>query len=255
MKIEKIIEKINAEYPPELAYEWDNPGLILGDKSKEAEKIMLTLDVTEEVLNEAIEERANLIISHHPLIFSGIKSITPDTHTGKILLRAAENQIALFAAHTNMDTAPNGINTRLADMLGLKNTKIIEPDNNFKGAGLGKIGDIGETTLSEYCNKIKKLLNTPFLRVSGNINQHIKRSAIGSGSCSELIPKAIEMGADTIITADLKYHTCLDYASDSFSIIDAGHFPTENIVKEMFAEILKGENIVFSSQKDIFEII
>ena len=255
MKIEKIIEKINAEYPPELAYEWDNPGLILGDKSKEAEKIMLTLDVTEEVLNEVIEERANLIISHHPLIFSGIKSITPDTRTGKILLRAAENQIALFAAHTNMDKALNGINTRLSQLLNLKNDQIIEPDNNFKGAGLGKIGDIDETTLFEYCNKIKKLLNTPFLRVSGNINRHIKRVAIGSGSCSELIPKAIEMGADTIITADLKYHTCLDYASDSFSIIDAGHFPTENIVKEMFAEILKGENIVFSSQKDIFEII
>lgn len=253
MKLEKIIEKIDACYPPNLAYDWDNPGLILGDKSREINKIMLTLDVTEQVLNEAIEKGANLIISHHPLIFSGVKSITADSHIGKILLCAAENKIALFAAHTNMDTAADGINTRLAAVLGIENTSIIEQSG--ENSGLGKIGDIEPQTLESFCSLVKARLATPFVRYSGNKNQLIKRVAVGSGSCSELIPKAIKMGADTIVTADLKYHTCLDYASDSFSIIDAGHFPTEQMAREMFAEILKGEDICISSQTDIFNMM
>ena len=251
MKLEEIIKKINAHYPPSLAYEWDNPGLTLGDKSREITKIMVTLDVTRSVLREAAEKGANLIISHHPLIFSGIKSITPDSHIGDMLLFAAENKIALFAAHTNMDTAENGINTRLAEMLGIENALIIEP--NGENTGLGKIGGIKPQSLECFAEFVKKKLNTPFVRISGNRNQLIKKAAVGSGSCSELIEKAIDMGADTIVTADLKYHTCLDYASDSFSIIDAGHFPTEHMAQEMFAEILKGEEIIFSSQQDILE--
>lgn len=253
MKLEKIIEKINECYPPEAAYDWDNPGLILGDKTREITKIMLTLDVTEQVLAEAVENGANLIISHHPVIFSGIKQINTDSVCGRIILRAAENKIALFAAHTNMDVAKDGVNERLADLLGLKNLEIAEPTAD--GCGLGRIGDTEEQSLSDFCQKVKNVLKTPFVRVSGNKNQIIKRVAVGSGSCSELIPKAIEMGADVIVTADLKYHTCLDYASDTFSVVDAGHFPTENMVRDMFAEILKGEDIVFSSQKDIFEVI
>lgn len=253
MKLGEIIEKINAYYPSVLAYEWDNPGLALGDKERSINKIMLTLDVTEQVLHDAEREGADLVVSHHPLIFGGVKSITTDTHIGRMLLFAAERKIALFSAHTNMDTAEDGINARLARLFGFKDSVIIEP--NGETTGLGRIGSIDEMCLLEFCEIVKKTLNTPFVRVSGCKNQLIKKVAIGSGSCAELIPRAIEMGADTIVTADLKYHTCLDYASDKFSIIDAGHFPTENIVKEMFAEILKGENIVFSSQRDVFEVI
>ncbi len=255
MKLYEITKKIETRFPKELAYEWDNPGLILGDESREINKILLTLDITESVLKEAKENNADLIISHHPLIFSGIKNITSGSRLGKMLLFAAENKISLYCAHTNMDTAEFGINTKLAEMLGFKNAEFIEKNSSFKNAGLGKIGDIEETTLKEFAENVKKTLNTPFVRISGNKNQIIKRAAVGSGSCSELIPQAINMGADVIVTADLKYHTCLDFESDSFSIIDAGHFPTENIVKEMFSEILKGENLIFSHQEDIFKVI
>lgn len=253
MKLEKIIEKMDMNYPPELAYEWDNSGLVLGDKSREIKKIAVTLDVTEDVLREAADSGCDLIISHHPPVFGGVKSITTDDRIGKMLLFAAERGIALFAAHTNADTAENGINAKLAEMFGLKNTEIIEP--NGEKTGLGRIGDTEAETLADFCRRIKTVLKTPFVRVSGNKNQIVKRVAVGSGSCSELIPKAIEMGADVLVTADVKYHTCLDYVSDKFSIADAGHFPTENIVKDMFAEIFKGEDIVFSSQRDVFEII
>lgn len=253
MKIEQIIQKINEHYPPELAYEWDNSGLVLGDKTREAHKIMLTLDVTPQVLEEASTENCDLIISHHPLIFGGIKSITADSRTGKMLLFAAERKIAVFTAHTNADTAENGINTRLAKILGLENATVIEPTG--ENTGLGRIGDINPETLEAFCNRVKNALKTPFVRFCGNGKQTIKKVAVGSGSCSSLIPQAIEKGADVIVTADLKYHTCLDFASDNFSVIDAGHFPTENMIKEMFAEILEGENLIFSSQKDVFEVI
>ena len=156
-----------------------------------------------------------------------------------------------------MDVAPDGINTYLAKMFNLQDTQIIEPDSRYENTGLGRIGKIKKTTLSCFLEEVKNILNTPFLRYSGNENQQIQNVAIGSGSCSELIPKSIEMGADTIITADLKYHTCLDFASDTFSIIDAGHFPTENIVKDIFYNIFSdtGIEILKYDQEDIFKFI
>ena len=156
-----------------------------------------------------------------------------------------------------MDTAPNGINKKLSDMFSLNDSEIIEKNENTLGAGLGRIGNINEVTLETFLNRVKQILNIPSLRYCGSKNQIIKRVAIGSGSCSELIEKSIEMGADTIITGDLKYHTCLDFTSSSFSIIDAGHFPTEQIVKDMFYDLLKdtGIEIIKSSQQDIFDII
>lgn len=255
MKLFEIIEKINSHYPPCLAYDWDNPGLIFGRKEQTVNKILVSLDITEEVIKEAAQKSANLVISHHPLIFSGIKSVNEDTRVGKILLFAAEHNISLFCTHTNMDTAENGINTYLAKLLNMENTEFIEKNPDFENAGLGKIGTVTPTTLASLAKKVKTVLNTPFVRICGNEEQPIQKIAVASGSCSELIPTAVSLGADVIITGDLKYHTCLDYTSETFSVIDAGHFPTENIVKNMFAEILGGENIVFSSQKDIFKII
>lgn len=257
MKLQNIMNIIEENYPLALAYEWDNPGLILGRKEQNVKKCVVTLDVTEEILNQAIKENADLIISHHPIIFSGIKKINSDDKIGEILLKAAENKIALYAAHTNMDTAQNGINTKLAEMFSLKDAEIIEPNSDFQGCGLGIAGKIFPISLAEFLIFVKKILNAEFIRYSGLESQIISSVAIGSGSCSELIPHAIKMGMDTIITGDLKYHTALDYSNKHFSVIDAGHFLTEQIVRDMFIDILKGTDIeiIKSTQKDIFKII
>lgn len=256
MILKELINIIEKNYPLNLAYSWDNPGLILGDSKREIKKAFISLDVTSEVIEEAIKTNSDCIISHHPFIFSGLKQINSSSLQGSLILKCAENKIALYSAHTNMDTAPEGINKKLSDMFSLKNSEIIEKNDEIENAGLGRIGNINEISLNLFLDKVKSTLKTPFVRYSGNKNQIIKRVAIGSGSCSELIPKAISMGADTIITGDLKYHTCLDYAGDHFSIIDAGHFPTEQIIKDMFYEILKNTDVelIKSNQQDIFNI-
>ena len=256
MKISDILSIIESNYPTSLAYEWDNPGLILGDADREIKKILVSLDVTEDVLEEAIANNADMILSHHPFIFSEIKQINTSSKTGRILLKAAENKIALAAAHTNMDSAEDGINARLCRILDITNEKTIEENEKYPGLGIGRIGKIEKQTLKEFLKKVKNALNTPYLRYSGDTEQIIETAAVGSGSCSEIIPEAIKKGADVIITGDLKYHTCLDYASKSFSIIDAGHFPTEKIATDMFCEILdnSGAEVIKSSQKDIFNI-
>ncbi len=257
MLLKDLTNIIEENYPIGLAYDWDNPGLILGDWTQNVDKVMVTLDVTEDVLNEAIECGCQCVISHHPLIFGGIKKIDTSSKNGRIILNAAQHNTALYAAHTNMDTAPGGINKKLSDMFHLKNSEIIEKNIAFAGAGLGCIGDIDKISLRNFAILVKRILHTPYVRLSGNPDQTINRVAVGSGSCSELIPAAIGMGADVIVTGDLKYHTCLDYAGEDFSIIDAGHFPTEHIVGEMFADILKNADVevVCSSQRDIFKIV
>lgn len=257
MKLKEIISLIENYFPLDYAYEWDNPGLQIGDINQEINKILISLDLTEENLQYAVNNKIDCIITHHPLIFSGVKHITSDTKTGRMILTAIENKISVYSAHTNMDVAPEGINTFLSEIFNMKNTKIIEPHPCYDNTGLGKIGDITPTSLSNLMEEIKDKLNTPKIRYSGDENQIIKKIAIGSGSCSELIPQAIKLGADTIITADLKYHTCLDYASNNFSIIDAGHFPTENIIKEIFFNILSETNIeiIKYNQTDVFRFI
>lgn len=257
MLLKNLINIIEDKYPLSLAYEWDNPGLILGDYNQEIKKVMTTLDVTEKVLDDALEKGCDCIISHHPLIFSNVKQINTDTRIGRIILKAAKKNVALYAAHTNMDTAHDGINKKLSDLIGIKEGEIIEKNLKISGTGLGYIGNVDEISLKDFAVYIKKVLKSQYIRFSGNPEQLIKRVAIGSGSCAELIPKAIEMGADTIITGDLKYHTCLDFTENNFSIIDAGHFYTEYIAGEMFCEILKNSGVetVISSQQDIFKII
>lgn len=257
MILKDVINIIEEKYPLSLAYEWDNPGLILGDYNQKAEKVMTTVDITEEVLKEAAEKKCDCIISHHPIIFSGIKQINSNTRIGRMILYAAQNNIALYAAHTNMDTASDGINKKLSELIGIKKIEIMEKNKEDEKTGLGCIGNIEKVSLKNFVEHIKNVLDTKYVRFSGNPQQVIGKVAVGSGSCAELIPKAIEMGADTIVTGDLKYHTCVDFANDKFSIIDAGHFPTECIAKKMFCDILKksGVETVVSSQRDIFNIV
>lgn len=256
MKLKDIINIIEKNYPPVLAYEWDNSGFILGNRDNEIKKCIVTLDITDSVVDDAVKNGANLIISHHPIIFSGIKKINTDNNIGKILLRCASHNISLYAAHTNMDTAQNGINVKLAAIFNLADTVIIEPNSDYKGCGLGVLGHISPISLCDFLGEVKDNLNTPFVKYSGFENQIISSVAIGSGSCADLIPAAKSLGADTIITGDIKYHTALDYSSYEFSIIDAGHFPTEQIVRDMFSDILINADIeiIKSNQKDIFKI-
>lgn len=257
MKANKIIEIIENFCPKELAYPWDNVGLLCGNCEKDVEKVFVTLDTNLKTVKEALEKDADMIISHHPILLGGIKRIDYTSSEGKMLKLLIENNIPLYAAHTNMDTAKGGINDKLAQMFNLTDIKILEQHTEDETAGLGRYGNLKNSVkFIDFANECKKILNTP-IRVSGDFNKLIKTTAVASGSCSEIIPLAKQKGADVIITGDMKYHNMIDMTELDICIIDAGHYPTEICVMDIFEDILKDTDlqIIKSKNKDIFNFI
>lgn len=258
VKVKDIVKEIEKFAPKELAYSWDNTGFILGDSEKEVKKVFLTLDVFKETVDEAVKMGADMIISHHPILFKGIQAVDYTSQQGYIVKELIKNDIALYASHTSMDCAKGGINDVLANKLGIKDAQVIEINSDFPGCGLGRIGNIGkETTLKEYAEFVKKALNTPFARVCGDFDKKIKTVAVGGGACDDLIPDAIAMGADVLVTADMKYHISAEAVEDGIAVIDAGHYPTEVFVTEIFEKLLDDMDveIVKSSHKDVFKMV
>ncbi len=257
MLIRDVIKKIEDMAPIGLAYSWDNSGFLCGDKNKDVKKIYLTLDTNIYTVNEAVKNGADMIISHHPIMFGGIKSVDYNTPSGYVISELVKNDIALYAAHTTMDTAKGGLNDILAEKLGIEVMDILERNNDFEGCGLGRIGRIKNTVaLSDFASIVKKALDTPFVRVSGNANTMISTVAVGSGACSDLIPVAAAMGADVMVTADMKYHIAIDSVERGICIIDAGHYPTERFVMDIFGQLFKNSEIklIYSTETDIFSV-
>ena len=236
MKISDVIKILEEHFPKEDAYEWDNVGLLIGDAKREVNKVVVALDVTQKVLELAKNIGAELIVAHHPVIFSPVNRITSETGEGKLLMFALENKIAVYACHTNCDKGKCGINQRLAELFELEDVEYLKED------GLGRIGSLGEETCAkEFAKCVSQKLNT-LVRFCGNENNIIKKVAICSGAGGDCVKDAITKDADAIITGDTKYHQMLDF-KDSINIIDAGHYPTEIIVTDIFKEILCPHNI------------
>ncbi len=256
MKVCDIKKLIDAAFPPDAAEEWDNIGLLLGHNEKEVKRVLLTLDVTPFSAEEAVKFGADLIISHHPILFGGTKSITDENSEGRMLLTLLENKIAVISAHTNMDSAKGGLNDYLAKLFGLKDATPVLP-NKTECAGLGRIGDLEKpVTALEFALFAKEKLNTP-VRLSGNETKTVKRVALGSGASDDIVFDAVKMGADLVLTGDCKYHRNQTYTDLGIAVVDAGHYPTEIMAMDIFERLLKDCNIEIkkSENRDIFKFI
>lgn len=250
MRISDIIEGLEKAFPKELAYEWDNVGLLVGDRTREVKNVVTCLDVTDDVIEFAKDCEAELIVSHHPVIFAPMNCINGDTKSGRLLMNAIENKIAIYSAHTNCDRAENGINTRLAEMFNLASVEPLEED------GLGRIGNLKkEMPFESFAKFIEDELCVK-VRFIGDTKKSVKRVAICSGAGGDVIPAAVSKGADVLVTGDTKYHQMLD-AKDDINIIDAGHFGTEYVVAELFAEILydMGVKVFWQNGEDVFKYL
>ena len=251
MKAKEIIKIIENICPERLAYSWDNVGLLCGDKNKDVKKVFVTLDTNINTVKEAISKNADMIISHHPILLGGIKRIDYSTSVGQMLKLLIENNIPLFAAHTN-------INDKLAEMFELTDVKILDQHTDDSSAGLGRYGRLEKTIkLGDFAEHCKKILGTPFLRVSGDFENDINTVAVASGSCSEIIPLAFEKGADVIITGDMKYHEAQMAKELGLLVVDAGHFGTESIVAHGLRDYLISAGLTvpvkaFTEQNDFF---
>lgn len=256
MKAYEIADIIEKAAPKSLAYPWDNVGILCGSGEKEVKKALLTLDTNEKTVNEAVLNGCDMIISHHPIFLNGIKRIDYSSSEGKMVKTLIENDITVFAAHTNMDTAERGINNALAELFLLQDIKILE--ENGENTGLGRYGRLNTSvTLKEFSETVKEKLKTPCVRVSGDLNTKINVAAVASGSCADIIPTALKKGCDVIITADMKYHNTIENVESGIAVIDAGHYPTETIVMDIFENLLRDTGIetVKSKNKDIFQFI
>ena len=210
----------------------------IGDTGREINSVLLTTDVTTEVVNEAIERGCQLIISHHPLLFHGLKQICGETDQQRIVETAIRHQIAIYSAHTSLDSVIGGINTRLADKLGVENYRILVPSAANQETGLGVIGTLSKPmNYAEFIGHVRDRLECTYIRYTRPANESIRTVALCGGSGAEFIPEAIVQGADVYITADCKYHEFQD-ADGRIGLIDIDHWFSERHAREIFGDIL-----------------
>ncbi|HCT64439.1 MAG TPA: Nif3-like dinuclear metal center hexameric protein [Lachnospiraceae bacterium] len=243
MKCSDLINELENFAPMYLAENWDNIGLILGDTENDIKKILVALDATEEVINEAIAVGADIIITHHPMIFSGVKKITNQTAMGVKIRKLIKNNIAHFAMHTNLDIAFGGTNDELARIAGLNDIEVLRKScqQDGKDNGLGRIGNLKkETNFRNFARILKKELNLDTLRVVGDTEKIVKRVGLCTGSGFEFMEDAIEKGADVYITGDLRYHESQKAQDAGICVIDVTHYAGENIIVPVICRYLNG---------------
>ena len=230
----KFIERFAPAYMKE---SWDNVGLLCGDPDQEVKKILLALDPFEHVCREAEAEGADLIVTHHPLIFQAPKSITTQTSVGRSILHLCRHGISAINAHTNLDCTPGGVNDVLAQVLELNNISVMQPngtDEDGNPWGLLRAG-IYESDLPSFLTHVKSKLGTPVLRYADG-GRPVSKVAVGGGACAGALVEAFLAGCDTFVTADVKYNQFWDAQDLGMNLIDAGHFYTENPVVSVLAQ-------------------
>ncbi|MDX8335269.1 MULTISPECIES: Nif3-like dinuclear metal center hexameric protein [Cetobacterium] len=245
MKLSKLISFLEDKFPAFLSEEWDNVGLLVGKRDLKINGILLSLDITEKVIDKAIECGANLIITHHPMIFKPMKNITTDSLTGKKIIRLIENGISVYSMHTNLDSGKNGLNDFLGEnILGFKNGKILDSiEKNGREFGIGRVYKLENILTIENLSQLlkEKLKLNSINIVKSNEEKEIKKVALISGAGASYWRKAKKLGAQVLITGDVKYHEAMDAKEENFSLIDIGHFESEWIFSNLLEDLIKKE--------------
>ncbi len=237
MKIFEIIEAVETYAPTELAEDFDNVGLLIGDGNRDVGDVLLTLDVDIEVAKEAKKLGAGLIISHHPVIFEPLKQINTSTPSGRLIMYLIENKISVYSAHTNLDTAAGGLNDLLAALIKLENTSPLLPLEN--GMGLGRVGTLpAKMTVAELAEKLKQLFGIPAVRFTGDASDMVERVALCSGGGGSLVDAAVKSGAQVYISGDIKYNAARDALCEGMRIIEIGHYESEILAADLFSKII-----------------
>ena len=237
MKVNELTDWLERKFPASVAEDWDNVGLLTGDDENQVSHVFLALDLTEEVLDEAIRAGADMIVTHHPMIFSGVKKINNHSFTGRKILRLVRHGISYYAMHTNYDIL--GMADLSAGYLELSDIRVLSTTGEKDGEpiGFGRVGNLpGKLTLRDYALLVKKNLKLSDVKVYGNLEQVVKTAAVCTGSGKSMISDVLAAGADVYVTGDIDHHTGIDAVAQGLAIIDAGHYGTEYI----FMEDMKG---------------
>lgn len=236
MLVAELLAALERRAPAALAEEWDNVGLMVGRHNQRARRMLVALDLRQEVLAEAREMSCDAILVHHPPIFPALGSVTDDTPVGALVLRAAEDRIAVVAAHTNLDAARDGLNDHMARMLGLGDVRPLRPDPTDPDAGLGRVGDLPPAPLGELVRRLAGMFPGPVAH-TGDPWARVRTVACCTGSGGSLMDDAAALGADVYVTGDLKYHDA--DRSGPLSLVHVPHADVEREAMRRWARALQ----------------
>ena len=250
MKVRDITSVIEEFAPLGLQESYDNSGLIVGRCDDEVNRVLLAVDVTEEVLQEAIDEGCDMIITHHPIIFHPIKRFNSATYVERCVEEAIRRGIVLYAAHTNLDSTPEGMSWRVAQMIGLEHIEVMQTTND-NGAGFGVVGELSQGEDAEaFMRRVMQIFNVKALRHSDIVKKQICKVAICTGAGGSLIDCAIKAGADIYLTADLKYNDFMRH-ENSIILTDMGHFESEYCAIQILFDILSKKIPIFAACRSV----
>ena len=250
MKVRDITSLIEAFAPLSLQESYDNSGLIVGRADDEVHNILLAVDVTEEVIAEAVSEGCDMIITHHPIIFHALKRFNSASQTERCVEEAIRRGIVLYAAHTNLDSTPQGMSWRVGEMLGLEQMEVLQP-TSAEGAGFGVVGQLpGAVPAEEFMRKVMERFGVKALRHSDIVKEKVQRVAICTGSGGSLIDEARRSGADIYLTADLRYNDFMRH-ENAIILADMGHFESEYCAIQILFDILSKKIPIFAVRKSV----
>ncbi|NLX63353.1 MAG: Nif3-like dinuclear metal center hexameric protein [Clostridiaceae bacterium] len=258
MKLRNLIEFLEEKAPISLQEIYDNSGLILGNPDNEISRVLVCLDVDIGAIEHAVSQNCQLVLSHHPAIFKGLKIFSGTNKESSILIKAIKNDIALYSCHTNFDSAEGGLSDLLCEKLGLKNIKVLKTTSDETAEyGAGRYGEIKPVDGMEFINRVKTKLSVDFLRYVGDIPPTVTKVAVFNGSFDRDIMDSLKrISPVVLITGDLKYHDAQELLYNGIFTIDAGHYGTEiifvdemaNIIEERFSDL----SVVRYKGKDVF---
>ncbi len=242
MRCDEIIESLERLSPSSFAEDYDNVGLLAGRGDKEVHKVYIALDATDEAIEEAVRLKADMLITHHPLIFSPLRKVNTDDFIGRRVVKLIQNDISYYAMHTNFDVM--GMADAAADEIRLKDRQVlsITYEDEIAKEGIGRYGRLPQImTLEECASYIKQIFNLESIKIYGAPEAAIEWAAISPGSGKSMIRPAITAGAEVLITGDIEHHEGLDAVSQGLNIIDAGHYGLEKIFVPYIQEYVKRE--------------
>ncbi len=250
MLLQHIIDTIESVAPLKWQEEWDNSGLQVGDRNADIKAALLTTDITESVVDEAINLHCDLIVSHHPLLFHGLKAITGASPEARIVEKAIRHHIAIYSSHTAMDVCLHGVSGHMADKLGITNYRILQPLPNQPEIGLGVIGTLAEpVAFDNLLAQVKEVFAAPMLRFTPSPQPLVQTIALCGGAGADLITDAIAQGADVYLSADMKYHE-MQGSIGQIALIDIDHWVSEHFTTEIFQALLQGKVETSISKND-----
>lgn len=242
MECKKVIELLEKQSPKSYACDWDNVGLLVGREDKEIQKIYIALDATDEAIEEAIANGADMLLTHHPMIFKGMKRVTQEDFIGRRIIRLIQNDMVYYAMHTNFDVM--GMADLAADYLGISDTRVLEITSVSETGeeGIGRYGSLKkEMTVRECCEEVKQAFSLENVKVFGDLERKVKTAAISPGSGKSVISNALQVGVDVLITGDIDHHEGIDAVAQNMTVIDAGHYGVEHIFIPYMEQYLKRE--------------